>query len=633
MDEASSEAALGHDGASIVKIRQLLRTKDDTQRFVGLALLKSVLDNSLELRRDVDVIQSLWESMSASFLDRLLRTGSKPSRNNAKEMLDLVVSVLHTFASLLPQDFKSAPKFTDRIPRLVGALLYSSGETTGLLLELLHALVTTASGAQALVRIEDLSPLTEIAPSHAVVLEILRFAWLTSMTVVDDKAALSEDVDENMQCLVSSFTGTDGVTLLEFTGAFLRQADPSVLPVVPRWLPSLVGFIKGLVVSRPSPEARSAYTIAAASLLQAYPAAASKLLFTDEPKDGKPFSYMLISLILIDIRSSLPTLLERLNAPEESNACRRLASGFDVICIFIGYLVQSLEDESLETFIMPPDSLLKIRTSISETMSVTAEYLRDRWDASFAGAMGLHPDARAGAVDTSTGSHRTLAWDSITDRADDDPFVLSAIRALALWLREDENELLRKEATGLIDMLMDLYRGAMLDKLDFRSPALVALEALTTLEEGRQIFLRHQGWEILSKDLSGMLQGMATTMSDADSSRAIEIARILVHVVEQSPIGTEEEWMNLVTTVAGCDFSGPGSLSPLASEFRLAALQLCCTLLMSSTEMMGRRFKHSIIAINGIAAQLRLAIGPGGELGDEMEDVLTTLNLLTRRYV
>lgn len=118
-DELPAEVA-----ANISKIQTLLRAKDDTQRFVGLALLKSVLDNSEQLRQNQDVIQRLWASISAKFLDRLVRTGSKPSGPNAKDMLDLVVSVLHTFAILLPDQARGQAKFVDRIPGLVGAALY-----------------------------------------------------------------------------------------------------------------------------------------------------------------------------------------------------------------------------------------------------------------------------------------------------------------------------------------------------------------------------------------------------------------------------------------------------------------------------------------------------------------------------
>ncbi|KAJ4313505.1 hypothetical protein N0V84_009382 [Fusarium piperis] len=611
----------------IAKIKTLLKAKDDTQRFVGLALLKSVLDGSEELRQDEETVHSLWSSLSPKFLDRLLRTGSKPSNKNAKEMLDLAVSVLHIFSILLPGLAKSDSRFIDRTPLLVAAILYSTEETTALILQLLHTLVSSQAGAQAFIKIADISSLTEIAPTHAAVLDILSFAWLNSMTVVQDPSALATQIDAAIQSLVSSFTGTDAVTLLEFLGYFLRNANHSILPRQPKWLKSVVNYIQNLVTSRPTPEARSAYTNAAASILQTYPIQGPKMLFTDAKKDDKAFSYLLINLLLIDIRSSAPTLLEQLNTPEYPKVSRRLTSAFDIISIFVGYLVQCLEDDSLETFIMTPDNLLKLRKGISETMSVTAEYLRDRWDASIAGAMGLHPDARAGTTETATGTHHTLAWDSIKDNADEDMFILSAVRALALWLREDDNDSLRKETTGLMDMFMDLYQSSSQEKLDFRSPILVALEGVTTMVKGRDSLLANDGWRILTSDLNSILQHGSRTCTEEDASRATDIVRILLPIVEQETRGIPEAWMDLITAVAAWDVSDAEqpSPSPVVQEAQVAALQLCCAVLVAANSGMRKRYQYSIAAINGIAAQLGGHVGPDSPVREMLDDVLATL--------
>lgn len=150
---------------------------------------------------------------------------------------------------------------------------------------------------------------------------------------------MSLKVDQTVQGLVSSFTGTDAVTLLEFLGSFLRQADSTILPSEPKWLKTVSGYIRNLAASRPTPEARSAYTNAAASLLQAYPSAAPRLLLADEPSSEKPFAYLFVNLV-IDVRSSAPTLPEQLNTPAYPQTSRRPASAFDVVCIFIGYLVR-----------------------------------------------------------------------------------------------------------------------------------------------------------------------------------------------------------------------------------------------------------------------------------------------------
>ncbi|KAF4441234.1 hypothetical protein F53441_12083 [Fusarium austroafricanum] len=632
--------------ADINKIQSLLKEKDDTQRFVGLALLKSVLDSSEELRQDEKIVQGLWSSLSPKFIDRLLRTGSKPSTKNSKEMLDLAVSVLHIFAILLPEQAPNDAKFINRIPLLINAVLYSSKDTTKLILQLLHTLVSSRQGAQEFIKVEDFSSLTEIAPSHAQVLDILCFAWLNSMTTAEDSSGLASQVDDTIQSLVSSFTGTDAVTLLEFLGYFLRRADSivcypyllrrspanhglEILPRQPMWLKTVVGYIQNLVTSRPTPEARAAYSNATASILQSFPISAPKLVFTDDKKDDKSFSYLLINLLLIDVRSSAPTLLEQLNKPEYPQVSIRLTSAFDVIAIFIGYLVQCLEDESLETLFMTPENLLKLRKSISETMSLTAEYLRDRWDASNAGAMGLHPDARVSTIDTSTGKHHTLAWDSMKDNTDDDMLVLSAIRALALWLREEENDILRKEATGLMDMFMDLYKSSSQDKLDFRSPVLVALEGMTTLPKGRELLLANEGWVILTNDLNSILQHTSRICREQEASRATDIVRILLPIVEQEANGISEVWMDLITLVASWDIPDSG-LASQVQEAVVAALQLCCALLAATNRGVRQRYKHSIAAIRGVAAQLGKQVGKDNPEREMLEDVLATLASLTR---
>jgi hypothetical protein len=105
---------------------------------------------------------------------------------------------------------------------------HRSEETVNMLLQLLYTLVSSQEGAMALVKIDDLSSITEIAPSHAIAMDILRHAWLNAMVVVDDTSYLADRIDRNVQSLVSSFRGTDAVTFLEFLGLLLRQASSDV---------------------------------------------------------------------------------------------------------------------------------------------------------------------------------------------------------------------------------------------------------------------------------------------------------------------------------------------------------------------------------------------------------------------
>lgn len=102
----------------------LLKKKDDTSRFVGLALLKSILDNREDLRKDTIVVKSCWDAVPAKFLDRLLRSPAnlKNSKEESQSMVELAVAVLHVFLALLPEDLNVDEKFLGRIERLLGVL-------------------------------------------------------------------------------------------------------------------------------------------------------------------------------------------------------------------------------------------------------------------------------------------------------------------------------------------------------------------------------------------------------------------------------------------------------------------------------------------------------------------------------
>lgn len=124
--EQVQERSMGVDNAAqgLEQILVLLKAKDDTSRFVGLALLKSVLDNREDLRNDSNIVKSCWSAVPANFLDRLLRAPAslKNSKEESQSMVELAVAVLHAFLALLPEDLNDDEKTLGRIERLLGAL-------------------------------------------------------------------------------------------------------------------------------------------------------------------------------------------------------------------------------------------------------------------------------------------------------------------------------------------------------------------------------------------------------------------------------------------------------------------------------------------------------------------------------
>ena len=383
----------------------------------------------------------------------------------------------------------------------------------------------------------------------------------------------------------------------------------------PKWLASLVSSLRKLVFRKPTAAGRAAYTKLSSALLQAFPVQCPILLFKDDitgNADSRPFSYLFVNLLLIDLRSSFPSLLAQLNNAEYSSTSQRLTAALDILSSFIGFLVRSLDDETgLPSFSMPPDLLLKLRKDIAETMSLTIEYLRDRWDASIAGASGLHPSARSGTAATSEGTRLTLTWESMEDDVTADPFILAGIRTLAIWIREDENENLRNESAGLMDMFVELYKASLRGTLDFRYPVLLALEVILALEDGLEGFLGQDGWQVLFEDLQWILKNISETNSPngaaalAQAARGLEIVRVLLTIVDHPSASLpQENWMEAIKVTASMK---PPSTTPpaLILELQIATLQLSTALLSKAAGGVQKRYATSISSLTGLANQLK----------------------------
>lgn len=492
-------------------------------------------------------------------------------------------------------------------------------------------IVSQSEGALELLHVEDLSPLTEIASQHSLALEILSFTWINAALTPSEIPLVQKRIDKVIPVLIVNFRGTDGTTFINFVADLFPRLDSGVsgtsvqsdqsrtnrlqiLPSGPKWLDSLVEMLRRLVATKPTAAARAAYTQLAAALLQSYPATCPALLFKDEKNDGsdsKPFSYLFINLLLIDLKASFPSLLAQLNSSQYPATAKRLAAAFDVVSSFVAFLIRSLDEEvNTSGFSMAPDLLLKLRKDIAETISLTIEYLRDRWDASIAGASGLHPDARSGTAATSEGTRLTLTWESIKDNVHTDPLVLAGIRAMAIWIREDDNDNLRNEATGMMDMLVELYKSEPQGALDFRYPILLALEGILLTDDGPEAFLKQDGWQVVSDDLQSIVRKVAEPAGSEDVSelgeagRGLQIVRVLLAVIDhQATSFPEEAWMKMVTITASMNIP-TSTASPIILEFQIAMLQLSTALLAKASGGMMKRHITSYPALSGLVNQL-----------------------------
>lgn len=313
------------------------------------------------------------------------------------------------------------------------------------------------------------------------------------------------------------------------------------------WVKSAYAAIRAVVTSGADSKARADCTKLAASLLHKYP---PTLLFgsnslgkSPSSASDKPFVYIFMQLVLIDLRAAFPSLMEQLATPSYGSVAHRLASDFDVLAAFLGYLlmVDDFEDIPLD-----PGMLLKLKAAIGETFELTLEFLRDRWDAAYAGAAGFEPGFEK---DVPLG----LTWDTkLEGGIVKDPLVIAAIRALSLWLKEDES--LREESGGLTDLFLGLWKKGQEDGVDYRFWILSALEGTVEEENGREQFLKYGGLHLVWDDLK-------TAYSDKnphqdDLRLVMDETRLLTQVLTLED-RIDAAWAeDVVATANRCEYGG-----------------------------------------------------------------------------
>ena len=493
------------------KALEFLKAKDDTSRFVGLALLKPLLEQELSQKSSTkeggtrEMVEQCWRAIPVKFLDRLLKAKPEGKRTDeeARNMVGLAAAVLHAFLTILDAPEKD-DRFVGRVPLLMSALRSTPPETTNQIMQILALLATTREGSQ--------------------------------------------------------------------------------------------------VVFGPGDK--------------------------DEKPDEKPKSYMFVTVLLIDIRSTIPSLQEKLHSAEYPDISERIARAYDIVSAFIGFLLQSLEamdsddddDEgsgSAFSAPMPVDFLMKLRANISEVISLTIEHLRDRYDSSTAGAAGLHPSART----PSAGSTKILpiAWET-SSGISKDPLTLSQLRSLSLWLRNEENDALRREASGIMDVLLALYRNA--SDHGFRYPVLLSLEGIIETPEGVEAFLREEGWAVLADDLGDLL-GIPS-----EHVRGIEIVRVLLAAVEADVTGpAKEEWMSIVELARETVVHAPDTAD---LELGVAICQLAVELMVRAPRGVKSRRRDVVAELREyVEALLTKVDGADSGIRDGLEEVVQGLHSLS----
>lgn len=396
--------------------------------------------------------------------------------------------------------------------------------------------------------------------------------------------------------------------------------DLQQLPDDTAWVSTLYDALLSLLSARHTSAIRHSGIIIAATLLHRYPPA---LLFNPPSPtapanpDAKPPLHHFLQLTLITLRASFPSLLESLNTPTYAATSQTLAAAYDITAALLNYLITTDDDNDDDdsaaaiSTALSPTTLLQLRTDLSETFSLTLEHLRDRWDAAYAGASGLELDLEPGHGEP--GVPLTLTWDHATPGGLlRDPIIMASVRALALWLREDES--LRVEAGGLMDFWLGLWvRGAEAG-VDYRVWVVAALEGVLEEEHGRAQFEKYGGWGVVFGDLKRIYN--APRGAEEDELRlGIAEARLLAEVVALSGEAGE----GMVKDAVG--LAGINGTRGLRLELDAEVLRLSSACVVNVHRGVRKRLAGEVAKVKEVARRLVLDLYERGAAEEESEVV------------
>jgi hypothetical protein len=79
-----------------------------------------------------------------------------------------------------------------------------------------------------LIHVEDVTPLTEIATQHSLILDVFTYAWINASSVDSEVLSTQASIDEVIPSLLVVFKDTDAVTLIQSIGSFLPKLNSIV---------------------------------------------------------------------------------------------------------------------------------------------------------------------------------------------------------------------------------------------------------------------------------------------------------------------------------------------------------------------------------------------------------------------
>lgn len=228
----SDAASNANPQAAVDQTLTLLKAKDDTSRFVGLSLLRSLLDSNEQLRTNAEILLKCWNAIPNSFLIRLLKTQETKSnsKNEAKDMVDLAVAVVHIFANLLPSQEVAEKKMIEFCGPLLDTISRLNPDAKKNAFQALQCIASTSSGANALVNFKNWKPIIDTASSNEDVLvelfRLQRAADKSGSLQLHQRSSLIGAIDSTILSIKDS-AKFDSIKIIEALGELTSEASVS----------------------------------------------------------------------------------------------------------------------------------------------------------------------------------------------------------------------------------------------------------------------------------------------------------------------------------------------------------------------------------------------------------------------
>lgn len=482
--------------SNVAKFKTLICQKDSTTRFVALFLLLQILKN------DEGSATECWKHIEPAFLDRLILAGRGMTSEEAQDLQGLGVAVIHAYA-FFPNIARSSSYIGRSEPLLEMYVKNKSAsrDTQAQVEVILETIASSADGAAKIITCSYYQDFANVVihnrsriGSSILSLVLIHCAdrGLLFMDIFGEQTRTTIDTISS-SLSISPESRAYGLELLTKMVPLLQQesAKPYINPTS---LKLIVAAIRSSLLKPIKKGDQRDTLLLLAALLSVH---GRDILWNEKPTEDQLKFFMVSStLSSSELRASLAPLSEKRDTVEYVPLAMYVSAYFIIIQNACLYLVE------VESTNLAPHEILLIRDNFAAAFGETIAYLRDRWDSScyynsshdYASIQGpARIDVRALPVDMT---------------------IIAATQSLCVWLQEDES--LRSEACGLMDILLGLVAASDECKIKYPIWILPTIAALTEKKIGREEFVKHGGYNVVESYLTSRSNQFRSKNSNAE---------------------------------------------------------------------------------------------------------------------